>query len=135
MRQRRHPIFVGQVHVGAMFDQQCDDALMSRSAIGQDDRLQQRCPSQVVDVIDVDVGVFQQPLYNLDVAALRRRDDGDAAVAIGELRVRVGCPRQLQDVEIALGPAYRNGLFSMASRRFTLAPASSNALTASTWLL
>ena len=54
MGERRHAIAVGDVDVGAGFDEEPHDLGMSRAAVAEDHRLQQRGPAEIVDVILVD---------------------------------------------------------------------------------
>jgi hypothetical protein len=57
--------------------------------------LEQGRPAEVVDVVDVDAGP-DDPSHVVDVPALARRDDRDAAVAVrdGEVRLRRPRPRR-----------------------------------------
>ena len=103
MGQRPDAVAVGLVHVGAVLDQQAHDLLVTRPAVGQQDRLQQGRPAQVVDVVDVHVGLGQEIPDDLDVPALGRRDERHPAVSVCDRRVGAGVVRQGQDVEQALG--------------------------------
>jgi hypothetical protein len=77
MRQRPHTVAIGQVGIGAGLEQQLDDLLVAWTAIGQQDRLEECGPAQLVDVIHVDVGLVEQIPDDLDVPSLRRGDVGD----------------------------------------------------------
>src|SRR3712207_1427959 len=54
MAQRGHALAIGQVHIGAGFDEEADHLGMARATITQDDGLQQRRPAQAIYVIAVD---------------------------------------------------------------------------------
>ena len=101
MGERRHAVAVGDVDIGAGFGEEPDDLGMSRAAVAEDHRLEQRGPAQVVDVILVDRG-SEQDLHRLDVAVMRRRDEAGAAIAVGVLEVGAGGERHLQDFDAAL---------------------------------
>ncbi len=106
--QRPDAVLVGDVDVRAVLDEQADDGLVGRPAVGQDDGLEQGRPAEPVDVVDVDVGLRQQVADDLDVAALAGRDQRRATEAVGEGRIGPGLVDQAQDVEEALG-ARRTG--------------------------
>jgi hypothetical protein len=54
-------------------------------------------------VVDVHVGLGQEIADDLDVPALRRRDERHPAVAVGDRRIGAGVVCQGEDVEQALG--------------------------------
>ena len=56
MRQGRHAVFVGQVHVGLGVDQQLHYLLVAWAAVAQHNGLHQRRPAQAIDVVHVDTG-------------------------------------------------------------------------------
>src|SRR5262245_10439963 len=58
--ERCHPFFIGDVDVSAMIDQELDNLLMLWPTIAQHDRLQQRGPTQIVNVIHIHVAVREQ---------------------------------------------------------------------------
>jgi hypothetical protein len=79
--QRRPPVPVGQVDVGAGLDQQADRAQVVGAAVAEDDRLQQGRPAEPVDVVDLDRG-GQEAADDLGVAALGGPDQAGAVVAV-----------------------------------------------------
>ena len=82
MCKRRGALAVGEVHPGAVRDQQASDFEVALAAVAQDRDLQECGPAEPVDVVDIDRG-FQQLAYRLDMAVMAGRDQGRAAVAIG----------------------------------------------------
>ena len=84
--ERRDPVAVRDVHVGARLDQQPHDLGVHRPAVAQDHGLEQRGPAELVDVILVDRG-RRAACAPLRVAVMRRRDQRGAAVAVGAFQV------------------------------------------------
>src|SRR5688572_2225904 len=73
VRQRAHALAVGEVRVGAGREQQADALGVARTAVAEDDRLEQRRPPEAVDVVDLDRRLQQLPDH-LDVAAIGGAD-------------------------------------------------------------
>ena len=105
MGQRSHAVPVGEIDIGTMLDEQRHDLLVPRSAVREQDRLEERGPVKLVHMVHVDVALVEQVAHDLDVAALRGRDQGDAAIAVGDGGVCAGLVRHAQDVEPALATA------------------------------
>ena len=59
---------------------------MLASAIPENDRLEQGCPTQLVDMIDVD-SRFDEHLDGFDMTPLRRRNERRAAISVRALQV------------------------------------------------
>ena len=57
MPERRHAFGVGEVDVGPGGQQQLDDLLVPGPAVAEDDRLEERGPAELVDVIDIDASL------------------------------------------------------------------------------
>ena len=57
--QRRDAVLVGDVDIRPMVYQQLHDLLMPGPAIAEHDRLQQRRPTQIVDMVDIHITVRQ----------------------------------------------------------------------------
>lgn len=53
----RDSVVVGDVWVRTGVEEDLDDFLVGFAAVAEDDCLEQRCPSEVVDVVEVDVGL------------------------------------------------------------------------------
>ena len=70
------------------------------TAVAEDHGLEQRRPAEIVDVVDVDIGLQERP-HHLDVAAVGRRDQSGAAEAVGAGHVGVGAEHLLQHVDVA----------------------------------
>ena len=81
-------------------EQDPHDLLVRRRPVAQDHRLEQGRPAEVVDVVDVDVGLHD-PAYVVDVAAFAGRDDRDAAVAVADRQVGVGGQQGLEHRDAA----------------------------------
>ena len=77
---------------------------MLGSAIPENDRLEQGCPTQLVDMIDVDPR-FDERSDSFDMTPLRRRNKRSAAVSVRALQIGPVCEGHLQNVEVALAPA------------------------------
>lgn len=99
MGERSDAVAVGEVDIGAVFDEQGHDGLVRRAAIRQQDRLEQGRPPKPIDVVDVHVRLGQEIANDLDVSPLGRRDQGHAAVAVGDGRIGPGFMGEHQDVE------------------------------------
>ena len=72
MIERAHAVRVGNIP-GAGSDQQIDDLLLHRTAVTKDYRLHQRCPAEIVDVVDIDIG-REQDRHGFRIAVIRGRD-------------------------------------------------------------
>ena len=59
MRERRLAVPVGEIDIGARIYEQPDDLRVAWAAVAEDDCLEQCRPAEVVDVVDVDVGLEQ----------------------------------------------------------------------------
>ena len=114
MRKWPHTVAVDEVDVGTVLDQQRDDLLMRPTAVGQQDRLQERRPAEPVDVVDVDIGLVQQVPDHLEVASLRGGDQGDAAIPVRDRRVRAGLVRDTQDLEETFATRVQHGVVERA---------------------
>ena len=101
--QRTNAVPVREVDVGTVLDQQRDDRLMAGATVGQQDRLEQGRPAELVDMVEVRVGLRQEVPDDLEMAPLGRRDERHASVAVRDRRIRTGFVGQDEDVEEALG--------------------------------
>ena len=81
--------------------EQPDDLGVSRATVTEDDRLEQRGPVEVVDVVDGDVGL-EQPADDLDVAAVGGADQPGAVEAVEALDVGPVLEGQSEQLEVAL---------------------------------
>ena len=131
--QRRPPVPVGQVDVGAGLDQQVDRPDVAGAAVAKDDGLQEGGPAEPVDVVDVDRGVEEAP-DDLGVAALGGPDQAGAVVAVPGVDVGPGGQGQLQQLQVVLAGGEEVALCSVWSLALTSAPASTRALATSRWL-
>ena len=104
--ERRHTFSVRQVGISSGLDQQIDDLLVPRTAIAENDRLQERRPTQIVDVIDIDTGCDERA-HRLDMTTLRGGDQGGAAVAVGTFEVGAMSKRHLEDFETPARPGIK----------------------------
>ena len=109
MGERPDPLAVRKVDIGTVLDQQRHDLLVRRTAVREEDRLEERRPAEPIHVVDVDIGLVQQVPHDLDVAALGGRDQRDAAEAICDRRIGARLVRDPQDVEepLATGEQHR----------------------------
>src|SRR5689334_13674899 len=76
--QRRFAVAVGNVYCSRV-DQKSDDLLVDRPAVAKDDGFDQCGPTEIVDVIDVDIGL-EQNANGLGIAVMRRRNDRNSAI-------------------------------------------------------
>ena len=100
MLERRHALAVGQARVGAGLDEQADDLLVRRTAVAEDDGLQQRRPAEIVDVIDVHVGL-QQRAYDVHVTTVGGGDQRCSAETVRPAQVRTCAQHLSQHVDVA----------------------------------
>ena len=93
MGEWRHPVAVCKVHVGAGLNKEVHDFRMTRSAISQDDGLQQRRPPETIDVIDINL-CFQQLFDDRDVSTISRPDQPRAIVTVQAANIRARLERK-----------------------------------------
>jgi hypothetical protein len=106
--QRVHAIPIRQVDVGPCLHQKPDDPLMTFGPVTQNDGLQQSRPTKIVDVVHIDPRFDQGP-NSVDMATLRSRDEGGAAIAIGAPEIRAVRERHRQDLEMTPRPSIEVG--------------------------
>jgi hypothetical protein len=70
--QRRHAQAIGDIHVGAAFDERVERGRVARSAVAEHDGFDERRPAQVVDVIERRAGL-DEDAHHFDVAEVRPR--------------------------------------------------------------
>jgi hypothetical protein len=99
MLKRRDAVAIGEIDVGSGLGQETDDLGIWRPPIAQDDRLEQRRPSEPVDVVDIDAGLDQRP-YGLDMSALGGRNERGSTETVSALQVRAMREGEAQDVEM-----------------------------------
>ena len=102
MGERPDAIAIREIWIRPVLEQQRHDGLMGRPALGQQDRLQQRRPSQPIHVVYVHVGLGQQVPHGLDLPAFGRRDEGDTAIAVRDRGVGPSLVDEPQDVQQSL---------------------------------
>ena len=73
VRERRHALAVGKVHLGPCLDEQAHDLGVPPATAAEDDRLQERRPAEAVDVVNLDLRL-EQPLHDAEVAAVGGTD-------------------------------------------------------------
>ncbi len=77
-----------------------------RPAVAEHHRLEQRGPTELVDVVDVDVGL-EQRRHLVDVPAVGRGDERDAAVAVGRAQVRARAQHLAEHRDVAGLPVHQ----------------------------
>jgi hypothetical protein len=82
MLKRRDPVAVSDGCVGTRLDQCADRRDMRLAPVAEDHRLDQRCPAQVVDVIQRGTACDQLP-HDLVMAKMGRRDQGRSVIDAG----------------------------------------------------
>ncbi len=87
--------------VGAGRDEQAHNLLMRGAAAPEHDRLEQRCPTEVVDVIDVDIGSLEQRPHHLHVAALGGGDQRCSPESVRERHIRPTHEHGVEDCDVA----------------------------------
>ena len=100
MLERCDPVAVGKIDAGVRVEEQSHDLLMSGAAVAEDHRFEQGRPAEVVDVVDVDVGLEECP-HHLDVAAVGGWDQRGAAEAVGTGDIWLGAEDLAQHLHIA----------------------------------
>ena len=90
-----------QSQVGAGGDQDPHGVDVARRSIAQNDRLVQCGPAQVIDVVDLDVGL-DQPAGDVGVAAVGRPDQPGAIEGVLGVHVRAVLQCQVQQLQVAL---------------------------------
>src|SRR5215204_7695970 len=83
MRERRDPVPVRKVRIGAGGEDEAGDLLMALPAVAEDHDLQDAGPAEVVDVVHVNAGREQQR-HCLDMGALAGRDERVAAEPVSD---------------------------------------------------
>ena len=102
LRQRKGcvPISVRQTEVRARFDQGTDDCDMTRTTVTQDDRLYERGPTQVVDVIERSLTVDERT-HHFNVPEMGCGDKGRSLVGTrSEAGIGTRRDRQFHHFEI-----------------------------------
>ena len=123
--QRGHAVAVGDRRVGAGVQQDPDDLLVGRRPVAEDHRLQQRGPAQVVDMVDVDVGLHD-PADVVDVATLAGRDHRHPAEAVADRQVGLAGSRASSIATLPVTPVTSQGESCWASCASGSAPSATS---------
>src|SRR6266566_4982936 len=101
--QRCDTILVGKIDICPVVDEQLYNVLVRLAAIAEHNSLQQGCPTQIVDVVHIDVGTCEQFLYNLYMSPFRSRDNRNSTKTVCQsgISVRLNC--EPENIEPALG--------------------------------
>ena len=89
---------VGDGDVRPRLDEQPNDLRVLQAAVAEDHRLEERRPAEIVDVVDVDLGL-EQPSHDLDVAAVRSGDQRRSAEAVRPGQVGLRSEYLFEDVD------------------------------------
>src|SRR5687767_8848102 len=101
VRERRDAVAVGQIHVRTGRDEEPHDLGMTLTAVAEDDGLEQRGPTEPVDVVDLDRRSQELTDY-LDVAAICRTNEPGAVVAVEAVDIRARAQGEPEHLEAAI---------------------------------
>ena len=98
--ERRDTVAIGEVDARTGLDEEPDDLPVCGASVAEDDRLEQCRPAEVVDVVDVDLGL-QQRSDEPDVTPVCSRNQRRPAKAVRECEVGVCTEHLSQDVHVS----------------------------------